>query len=63
MCNNYYINIVADIGTDTAIGSQTPTDIMEKYKNHASIESIKTNIGEVPSWNLAFDVSTVTKLL
>ena len=64
MFNNYYVNIVADIGTDTTIGSQTPTDIMEKYKNRASIESIKTNIGEVPSWNLACtDVSTVTKLL
>ena len=37
---------------------------MEKYKNHVSIESIKTNIGVVPSWNLTYtDVSTVTKLL
>ena len=28
--NNYYVNIVADIGTGTTKGSQTPTDIMEK---------------------------------
>ena len=62
MFNNYYVNIVADIGTDT-IGSQIPTDIMEKYNIHVSIESIKTNTGEVSSWTLVYTVFTVTKLL
>ena len=62
--NEYFVNIVSDIGTDTTISQQTVSEIKQKYANHRSVLDIQNHVGDIPKWDLCHtDTGAVSKLI
>ena len=46
LLNEFCVNIVAGVGSDTSINTQTMQDIEEKYLNHPSIDCISKHVDQ-----------------
>ena len=62
--NECYVNIVAGVGSDTSINTQTMRDKEEKYINHPSIDSISKHVDKKIGMEFGYiNQDYVTKLI